>query len=822
MASSSSEAGFDEAINGSLFDGMVLFVPSPVDLSLPQVGESLPPPPDAATTSQPQSKPLPVDEDLFSDLTLQNLPSPTPSSLDPPTPSPLPAPTPTPAPPPSSHLQPPAFPSRQPSRKKKRAVRIGYARETAGPADALSEDFHHLSDPLRNKSPPPPPSSSGTAAVGVAIASKSIADEPPTFSYDLGVGAAPHPDTAIAVVENDPTPGPPPSKSLEQLREGTDDGSSCEPVVKEDEGHQPPMEEGEDDDICSSGGSAAREGVFDSAEERLQLVRTRISKKLESIQQRAASAYAERKELERRRRRAVETVNSASAMHKDLERELELACEAEDFERAERVSQNLMTMEEEKNKLLLSLREAEAGCEVAESKMLEVLELQIAAEEEGVFLLQQFSKDAADSAESVLKNAEKESCKELDEWQSSVELLEVKKLEMDIESLLVSEARSGLENAIEDLVKNDREEKEMLTRKGVVLAKELDELRELVILKEAEIADNKCQIQDVEKRISNVVFKFHETQSSIVMKHENLQAVFLKEESENEALFKKKKEIDENISLSEEKRKKLIELSEISSAEAKTCRDLVGLKKHLGSLVLKSREDRVKFSKTEEEILEDIQILREEILAARTALQDLSSGRASIQQEVALYKQRIDFIEKRGPELEAEKKVAAAARNFKEAGRVAAEAKALHNAKEDLQHKKEKSILHLEKLEEEIKSNVDKIQENEGLILLKEKEAALAGCNRLQLVAAAARAEGLAALKMGDLEEGNILLQEAEAAESEAREIQEVYNFDVEVDGKNFVSVAFITNLNGDHLTEVASLNLPAVAGTQSGLGGTE
>uniref|UniRef100_A0A804KL67 UVR domain-containing protein n=1 Tax=Musa acuminata subsp. malaccensis TaxID=214687 RepID=A0A804KL67_MUSAM len=760
MASSSSEAGFDEAINGSLFDGMVLFVPSSVDISLPQVGASLPPPPDAAATSQPQSKPLPVDEDLFSDLTLQNLPSPTPSPLDPPTPSPLPTPTPTPSPP-SSHLQPPAFPSRQSSRKKKRAVRIGYARETAGPAAALSEDVHHLSDPLH---------------------------EPPTFSYDLGVGSAPHPDTAISVVENDPTPGPPPSKSLEQLREVTDYGSSCEAVVKEDKGHQPPMEEGEDEYICSEE-SAAREGAFDSAEEGLQVVRAQISKNLESIQQRAASAYAERKELERRRRTAVETVNSASAKHKDLERELELACEAEDFERAERVSQNLMTMEEEKNKLLLSLREAEADCEVAESKMLEVLELQIAAEEEGVFLLQQFSKDAANSAESVLKNAEKESCEELEEWQSSVELLEVKKLEMDIESLLVSEACSGLENAIEDLVKNDREEKEMLTRKGVVLAKELDELRELVILKETEIADNKCQIQDVEKRISNVVFK---------------------------GIVKKKKEIDENISLSEEKRKKLMELSEISSAEAKTCKDLVGLKKHLSSLVLKSREDRVKFSKTEEKILEDIQILREEILAARTALQDLSSGRASIQQEVALYKQRIDFIEKRGPELEAEKKVAAAARNFKEAGRVATEAKALHNAKEDLQHKKEKSILHLEKLEEEIKSNVDKIQENEGLILLKEKEAALAGCNRLQLVAAAARAERLAALKMGDLEEGNMLLQEAEAAESEAREIQEVYNFDVEVDGKNFVSVAFITNLNGDHLTEVASLNLPAVAGTQS------
>lgn len=232
-----------------------------------------------------------------------------------------------------------------------------------------------------------------------------------------------------------------------------------------------------------------------------------------------------------------------------------------------------------------------------------------------------FPQDAADYAESILKNAEEVSCKEQEEWQSSIELLEVRKLEMDIESQLISEARSGLENSIEDLVKNDREQKEMLMRKGVILAKELDELLELVRLKEAEIAENKSQIQDVEERISNVVSEFHETRSGIDMKHENLQAVLLKVESENEALMIKKKEIDEVMSSAEQKRRKLMELSAISSDEAKTCWDSVGLKKHLASFILKSREDRVRFSKTEEKILEDIQLLRQQISAARTALQ---------------------------------------------------------------------------------------------------------------------------------------------------------------------------------------------------------
>jgi hypothetical protein len=41
----------------------------------------------------------------------------------------------------------------------------------------------------------------------------------------------------------------------------------------------------------------------------------------------------------------------------------------------------------------------------------------------------------------------------------------------------------------------------------------------------------------------------------------------------------------------------------------------------------------------------------------------------------------LSFIDKRGPELEAEKKVAAASRNFKEEGRIAAEAKELRKGR---------------------------------------------------------------------------------------------------------------------------------------------
>jgi hypothetical protein len=178
-------------------------------------------------------------------------------------------------------------------------------------------------------------------------------------------------------------------------------------------------------------------------------------------------------------------------------------------------------------------------------------------------------------------------------------------------------------------------------------------------------------------------------------------------------------------------------------------------------------------------------------------------------------KQRASFIEKRGPELEAEKKVAAAARNFKEAGRVAAEAKALNAEKEQLQIKLEKTASELEKLEDEIKTTEERIQVDEGTILVKEKEGAMAGYMRLQLVAAAARADREAALQSGDAEEAELFLREAEVAESKGRNLKETCR-ELQIDNEQMVeearldsnsisSTAFIINVSSQHLAQMAA-----------------
>lgn len=774
----------------SLFEGMVLFAPA---LSAdPAAAEEAPEPPKpptppaaaaAASASDAESSAAsqPLDEDLFSDLTLLAPPQPPLDQDQRPQPQaqdqnhrPASPVSPSPA----------AAPSRQPSssslRKKKRAVRIGYGRSPQT-APAL-----------------PPTVPIATAAAGPAAATATVIR---TTSSSSSLSDA---STYDAVP-------PIPIQYLDQL--GNDDERDAA-VVDPDANSLDAVsvnsldakQEGKEEDGDKDAGEAVVAVV--GIEERLALLRSQISSKLDSIQQRAAAVAAKRRQLAGRQRKVAEDVGSAASKHKDLERELEEACEAEDFESAERISDSLAALEKDKDRLLTALRDAELDYDSVDLELQDVLESRIAVEEEAAALLEQFAKDATGHADSLSKQAEEMSSKEIEGWQTSMELLQIKKLEMEVETELVLAARSGLEGSVEHLIEDDKREKDMLSKKGDTLAVELAELLELVRLKEAEIAENNAQIQEVQERISAVVSRFHGSQSDIDMKINSLQESQTKIDQDTEALALKKNEIDNCISSAEQKDSDLREIINACSSEAKACQQSVEIRRKLASSILKSRQDRIGLLKMEEEISQDIQMLRQQTTDARTSLQEISSKRAGIQQEIATCKQKLSFIDKRGPELEAEKKVAAAARNFKEAGRIAAEAKALNSEKEELRAKLEKAGTDLEVIEKDIAATTDKIQECEGLIVLKEQESAMASYKRLRLDSSAARAELTAATETDDGEEVEILRKEAEAAESKALELKTLYNLQPDSDEyifKPVVPIAFITNSTWQHLAEMAS-----------------
>ncbi|KAL8150790.1 hypothetical protein V2J09_020598 [Rumex salicifolius] len=516
-----------------------------------------------------------------------------------------------------------------------------------------------------------------------------------------------------------------------------------------------------------------------SLEGKYEHVKAEISGKLRHAQEMITSISSARKDSKRRRRKAAEEFELASQRYRNLEKQLEDACEAEDFEMADTLSEKLASTDQEKQHLLNILREAEADSDSIDSKMQEVLEFQIASEEECISLLQQFSQDCASNANSLIENAELKSSKEIDEWFASMESFEAKKMELEITSDIINNACSTLNNSIEMSVENDRREKDLLHEKKAVLMDELESLLALVRAKEAEIAETDSKVEAVDKRIAEVISGFGVTRSGVDLKFENLQSDLSEMERQSEALSMRKKEIDDFLSCEKDRGESLRNLAKMSGDEAKEYQENLELRKSLMLSVAKSREEKVRLASTEEKILADIQSLRQEISAARASLQDLSSRKSNIQQDLASKKQQIFFIDKRIPELEAEKKVAASARNFKEAARIATEAKTLITEKERQQVTIEEATLELVKLDNEINEATTKIHDIEGLVSSMERELAVTQFQRLSLLAISARSERTTALELGDVEEASVLLAEAEAAESIAEQLQIMHDISI-------------------------------------------
>lgn len=221
----------------------------------------------------------------------------------------------------------------------------------------------------------------------------------------------------------------------------------------------------------------------------------------------------------------------------------------------------------------------------------------------------------------MLENAKMLSSKEMDQCLSSTESLEANKLELEIESLLMKQAGLVLNDSIVQSTENDRKEKKTLIKKKDVLADELERLLALVKAKEAEIAENDANIKAIEEKITDVVAGFQEVQSSIENKYINLQCRLSQMQSESQALLTKKNEIDDRLSKEEERVGKVRELAKVSADEAKSYKEVVGLRKSLVFSILKSREDKVRLAKTEEKLSEDVHFLKQEVSLARGSLQ---------------------------------------------------------------------------------------------------------------------------------------------------------------------------------------------------------
>lgn len=220
-----------------------------------------------------------------------------------------------------------------------------------------------------------------------------------------------------------------------------------------------------------------------------------------------------------------------------------------------------------------------------------------------------------------MKKATSLHSKEMDQWLSSSEALEVKKTELEIESHFISEAHLELDNTIEHSIQDNKREKEILCKRKNMLIGELEKLLVLVKQKEKEIADNDTNLKAVEDKITNVVSGFQEVQSNVNVKYDELQSLLAQVRLEIETLALKKEEIDNFLTKEEEMGAKLREIARISEEEGKGYLEIVKLRRSLMLSIVKSREDKLTLANNEEKLSGDVNLCQLEVSAARASLQ---------------------------------------------------------------------------------------------------------------------------------------------------------------------------------------------------------
>ncbi|KAI5081055.1 hypothetical protein GOP47_0004238 [Adiantum capillus-veneris] len=388
--------------------------------------------------------------------------------------------------------------------------------------------------------------------------------------------------------------------------------------------------------------------------------------------------------------------------------------------------------------------------------------------------------DAADTAKDRRKDSEDVVKIRTEELLANEVNIKVEKEKLMLEIQKVEDAKMELSCRIKSSVHGESKEKQRLEEERHVLLQELDALLAAVRLKETQIAEHDKKIGDLEKKINNSVTGLEQEKVKMEAVLYELASDLDHLDRESKSLDERRKQVEAEGICAQEAAQKLLELSSIVKAEAEKLQDAILVRKAAAKVALSSKEKRLSLATQEKQHVEDANCFRDQTSSLRTSLQELASEKVKLQQESLSATQQISSIEKRLPEVEAEKKLAAGSRNFKEAGRLAAEAKALLSNKERKVAESRRVTKDLQVLEQELEIRTKDLTDLESQLRTKEKTAAKARYERLRLLAAATRDERDAASELEDFEEAKSLDVEAAAADKEADDIQNEFGFDVQ------------------------------------------
>eukprot|EP00736_Rhodelphis_marinus_P008351 Rmarinus@m.22844 len=269
---------------------------------------------------------------------------------------------------------------------------------------------------------------------------------------------------------------------------------------------------------------------------------------------------------------------------------------------------------------------------------------------------------------------------------------------LQVEEKLLGDEESALETQIRQKTKPQREDREKLRTREVMLEKDILELESKLAAKRAERDELAREASAIEGKIEHVKRKFQRQLDRLSAKRHAV-------EEQRGTIHRERNDLKRARANLEDLREKG---AHAASADEERIRALHAVRRQerhgLRKVKVSTRRQRLVAEKNRVRMAEEateaetVMNLREEIGKTNAEIQTTASKLLQMQRDASQLRLSLAGIESRVPELEAEKKLAVSARNFKEASRIANELKSINSKKEEVTVK-------LESVSKDVKAN---------------------------------------------------------------------------------------------------------------------
>ncbi|KAL0047708.1 hypothetical protein WJX82_009972 [Trebouxia sp. C0006] len=519
-------------------------------------------------------------------------------------------------------------------------------------------------------------------------------------------------------------------------------------------------------DLFSEALLQAAKGV--SFEEGLQAVQTRAQQHIALLTEAINSAVLDEQAVRQKRHTfTLEAVADMSQV-RQLEDAEQLAVEQEDFESAANLSSELDVLRAHIQALERSARAGEAECEAAVARRADIARQQATAWQAAAQATAHLQTAQQQKAAKAAKQAQKEGSKLADAIAASEEHVEELKARITARQDWITREQQSVDAKIEEATRPVTSQRTEAAEQHSSLQEEVEDLRRQLAEKEEALAAAADKLADIDQHMHSLAAKYDKTLARLA---EDRRAVATEEAERDAEEIAVQSTREQAVATEAAAKQQQALLEEQVAAAAAAASEMLGRAAAISAALEAEehlRQIQAGLRDQEEQANDAVKELERDLEASRVSLRALASQRAGLANEAAAAEAQAAVAQRRIPELENDKKAAAAARDFKGAAALSAEAKALA-AQADVAMTKAKQLRQqVSEAEEQEQLQVDSIKEQEGFLTQTKRAAALARWRRLQ-----SSMQGLAhqveeAAASDKFEEANALQAELDSSTEEA------------------------------------------------------